>query len=65
MEHSEIIERAIKAAGGRPGKLAAKIGVTRQAIEAWRKVPVDRLEAVEAATGIPREELRPDIFIRR
>lgn len=43
--------------------LARKLGVSASAISQWDgKVPVTRVAAVEAATGIPRHELRPDIF---
>lgn len=49
---------------GLSAKLAKYLGVTRQAISDWPAVPIDRLRAVEKFTGIPREELRPDIFLR-
>ncbi|QJP14696.1 helix-turn-helix domain-containing protein [Starkeya sp. ORNL1] len=42
--------------------LALAIGVRPQAISQWKRVPVARVLAVEAATGIPRHELRPDIY---
>lgn len=49
---------------GRLTKLAAACGITHGAILQWSRVPSDRLIAVEDATGIPREELRPDLFKR-
>lgn len=42
-----------KALGGRP---------TSQAIGQWTQVPAERVIAVEKATGVPREKLRPDIY---
>jgi DNA-binding transcriptional regulator YdaS (Cro superfamily) len=42
--------------------LAAAVGIRPQAISQWDRVPVGRVLAVEAATGIPRHELRPDIY---
>ena len=39
------------------------IGISEQAVGQWEgRVPVGRLEAVERATGVPREQLRPDLF---
>jgi len=60
----KIVSRAIEAAGG-AAKLARELGITTQAISQWRRVPVDRVSEVERVTGIPREELRPDVFGRR
>lgn len=47
-----------------PSALAPKIGLTPQAVSLWRRVPAERVVAVEAATGIPRERLRPDLYRR-
>lgn len=55
------LERAITAAGG-TAKLATAIGITSQAISQWARVPVERARDVNAATGIPLHELRPDIW---
>jgi hypothetical protein len=35
---------------------------TPQAISQWKQVPVDRVGDVEAASGVSRHLLRPDIF---
>jgi transcriptional regulator with XRE-family HTH domain len=48
-----------------PTQLARLVGVDRST--AWRwcnkiQVPIDKINAVSAATGIPREMIRPDIF---
>ena len=55
------LERAKKAAG-RAYKLADKLGISQQAISRWKKIPPLRVLDVERATGIPRHELRPDIY---
>lgn len=58
------IERAIAVAGGLTA-LGESVGVTAQAVWRWKVrgvIPVDRVIAVEMATGIPREKLRPDTF---
>jgi DNA-binding transcriptional regulator YdaS (Cro superfamily) len=54
---------AIYKAGGYAA-LADQLGVSRQAIYQWRdtRVPVDRAKEIEKLTGIPRAELRPDVF---
>lgn len=43
-------------------ELARRIGVSYQAIQQWKSVPAHQIIAVEAATGVPREELRPDLY---
>lgn len=43
-------------------RLAKQIGISRAAFWHWRRVPAERVIAVEAATGIPRERLRPDLY---
>lgn len=47
---------------GGMAQLADKLGIARQAIYQWKRIPADRVVAVERATGIPRHELRPDLF---
>ena len=58
----QILTRCADSVGGM-AKLAAALGLTRQAVYLWRKrIPAERLVDVERVTGIPRRELRPDIF---
>lgn len=55
-----IIDRA-----GGPAKVARLLGLkSHTAVLKWKKIPDRRIVALEAATGIPREELRPDLFKR-
>jgi DNA-binding transcriptional regulator YdaS (Cro superfamily) len=57
------LERAILAAGS--GKaLAGLLGVTPMAVSYWkaRGVPARQALPIEKATGIPRHELRPDLY---
>jgi len=42
--------------------LAAELGIARQAIYQWSRIPVARVADVERITGVSRNELRPDIF---
>lgn len=56
-----ILTKAIEAAGG-PKALGRTIGISSQAISQWTECPPRRVLAVEAASGIPRHELRPDLY---
>ncbi|WP_242173919.1 MULTISPECIES: YdaS family helix-turn-helix protein [unclassified Pseudomonas] len=56
--------RAAKAAGGQSA-LARVLGCTPQNVQRWcasGRVPAERVISVEQATGIPRHELRPDLY---
>jgi DNA-binding transcriptional regulator YdaS (Cro superfamily) len=55
------LKLAIEAAGGM-GQLGRKLGISAQAVQQWRRIPTHQIIAVEKATGIPREELRPDLY---
>lgn len=55
------LQRAIKMAGG-VSSLARVLGVSQPAVSGWKNVPPERVLAVEAITGIPRAELRPDLY---
>ena len=55
------LEEAIRAAGG-VGALAQKIGISQPSVSNWSRVPAERVGAVEAATGVARVVLRPDLF---
>ena len=55
------LERAIAAAGG-VSALSRVLGVSQPAVSGWKRVPPDRVLAVEAATGIARTTLRPDLY---
>src|SRR4051794_30737224 len=52
---------AIDAAGG-IAKLARKIGIAQPSVSNWDRVPAQRVIAVEAATGVARQQLRPDLY---
>src|SRR5262249_43601853 len=55
------LNEAIQAAGG-VGALARKIGISQPSVSNWTRIPADRIAAVEAATGVGRAVLRPDLF---
>lgn len=56
-----ITKRAIEAAGG-SAKLGTALGITRQAVEDWDKVPPKHVLRVEQLSGVSRYQLRPDIY---
>lgn len=43
-------------------RLARSIGITRGAVAQWDRIPAERVRAVSEATGIPMDQLRPDLF---
>lgn len=55
------LAEAIRAAGG-VGALAQKIGISQPSVSNWTRVPAERIIAVEAATGVARTVLRPDLY---
>ena len=58
------IQRAIRAVGSQ-AKLARLCGVSQPAVSKWDVCPVMRALEMERLTGIPREELRPDVYTPR
>jgi TorA maturation chaperone TorD len=55
------LQEAIRAAGG-ISELARRIGISQPSVSNWDRVPVERVLSVEAATGVARGVLRPDLF---
>lgn len=43
-------------------RLATALRISSQAISQWKRVPAERVLDVERITGIPRQELRPDLY---
>lgn len=44
--------------------LAAMLGVNKSTVALWvlRRIPAERVMEIEAATGIHRSDLRPDLY---
>ena len=61
MRRSRIVAKVFKAYGG-SAALADILGVSRQAVWQWQKIPVKYIKQIEADTGIPRILLRPDLY---
>lgn len=55
------LEEAIRVAGG-VGALAKKLGISQPSVSNWSRVPAERVLSVEAATGVSRAMLRPDLY---
>jgi DNA-binding transcriptional regulator YdaS (Cro superfamily) len=55
------LSKAIEAAGG-VRALARALKCAHTSILQWTKVPYRRLLDVERVTGMPREELRPELY---
>ena len=60
-DRNEALKRAIANAGGLAG-LAGPLGISEQAVSQWDEVPPLRVLAVERVSGVPRSELRPDLY---
>jgi TorA maturation chaperone TorD/DNA-binding transcriptional regulator YdaS (Cro superfamily) len=55
------LQEAIRAAGG-VSELARRVGISQPSVSNWDRIPAERVLAVEAATGIARYVLRPDLY---
>ena len=55
------LEQAISAVGG-ISELARRIGISQPSVSNWERIPAERVLSVEAATGVARGVLRPDLF---
>ena len=68
MEKKEIkaVQKAISIAGSQE-KLAISLGVHRTTVNSWvrsrNKITAEMAKLIEEKTGVPRYELRPDLFL--
>lgn len=56
-ELTAIFERA-----GSLSSVANHLGITRAAVSVWKKIPLRHVRAIAALTGLPPEQIRPDIY---
>jgi DNA-binding transcriptional regulator YdaS (Cro superfamily) len=63
IDKDEALRRAIERVGGLAG-LAGPLGISEQAVSQWDKVPPLRVLEVERISGVPRQDLRPDLYPR-
>jgi len=63
----DALQKAIKAVGSQVA-LAEKLGIGQTAISNWiqktKRVPAERVLALEAISGVSRHDLRPDLYPR-
>jgi TorA maturation chaperone TorD len=55
------LNEAVQAAGG-VSELARQLGISQPSVSNWSRVPAERVLVVEAATGVDRKILRPDLY---
>ncbi len=55
------LDEAIRVAGG-ISELARRIGISQPSVSNWERIPAERVLSVEAATGVTRSVLRPDLY---
>src|SRR5690349_1151471 len=55
------LSEAIRVAGG-VSELARQLGISQPSVSNWIRVPAERVISVEAATGVDRAVLRPDLY---
>src|SRR5258705_352725 len=55
------LDEAIRAVGG-VTELARRIGISQPSVSNWSRVPAERVLSVEAASGVARAILRPDLY---
>lgn len=60
-DRPDALNRAIAGTGG-VNKLARAVGLKQNSVSAWRRVPAEHVIAVSKASGVPRHELRPDLY---
>src|ERR1043165_7251612 len=58
------LNEAIQAVGG-VSELARRAGISQPSVSNWDKIPAERVLVVEAATGVDRKVLRPDLYQER
>lgn len=51
----------IRATPGLASRIAAALGISKQAVSQWTRVPAERVRDVETVSGIPAHRLRPDL----
>jgi DNA-binding transcriptional regulator YdaS (Cro superfamily) len=58
---TSIVQRMARHVGGLT-VLGMLLGISRNAFYHWKMVPAKRVLELEKLTGIPRHEMRPDLY---
>jgi DNA-binding transcriptional regulator YdaS (Cro superfamily) len=49
---------------GLKAEISRALGITTAAVTLWKRIPAEHCPIVEKITGIPRIQLRPDVYGR-
>lgn len=58
----DALKKFLKDERGRANMLADQLSISPSAISQWNRVPAERVLEIEHITGLPRHELRPDLY---
>ena len=61
LKNKKFLDEKIKEYGGY-GKLSKALKISRQSVYKWPQAPVERCRQLSKLLGVPREQLRPEIF---
>jgi len=56
-----ILERILRETGG-TANLAARLGISKVAVNKWSVIPAKRAQAIAKITSVQLHEMRPDIW---
>ena len=56
------IHTHLKANRGKAVRLAEYLGLAPSTVSQWKNIPAEHVVGVEKFTGIPRQQLRPDLY---
>lgn len=59
--YDPALVRVLEKAGG-PSRVAEHLGIVASAVTQWTRVPARHVPRLEALTGIPGREIRPDLW---
>ena len=59
----DVLKKCAERVEGLP-QLAALLKIRPQSFYSWKKVPAERVLDIERFTGVPRYEIRPDLYPR-
>lgn len=61
VDAAAALKEAVSVIGGGRA-LGRLLGLSHSAVRQWQRVPAERVLDVERASGVPRDQLRPDLY---